>query len=40
MAAKQQIQAYYCSDCGGSLSLEYGSWQCLDCGHVPKHGAD
>ena len=40
MAATHQSVSYHCSDCGGTLSLEGGFWQCLDCGHVPKHGAD
>ena len=40
MAAKQQPVAYHCRDCTGTLSFENGSWQCLDCGHVPNHGAD
>ena len=40
MAAKQQSVPYHCGDCGGTLTLEHGSWECLDCGRVPNHGAD
>ncbi|WP_255681920.1 hypothetical protein [Natrinema sp. SYSU A 869] len=42
MTAHQQlvVQPYRCPDCEGALTFEERSWQCLDCGHVPRHAAD
>ncbi|WP_255681016.1 hypothetical protein [Natrinema sp. DC36] len=34
------VQRYQCPDCEGDLVLERQTWECVDCGHVPRHAAD
>lgn len=31
---------YHCPECAGSLSAQYESLTCNDCGYTPRHGAD
>ncbi|WP_263019692.1 hypothetical protein [Natronobiforma cellulositropha] len=31
---------YRCPRCGGDVIRRFGSWECVDCTHVPLHGAD
>ncbi|WIV66513.1 hypothetical protein [Natrialbaceae archaeon AArc-T1-2] len=41
MAIHQHTElTFRCPDCDGAVVFEYGSWQCEDCGHAPRHGAD
>lgn len=42
MAAQNQAadNEYRCPDCSGNVAFEHQSWQCVDCGYVPKHAAD
>ncbi|WP_436923315.1 hypothetical protein [Halosimplex amylolyticum] len=42
MATQQYatVGDYTCPDCDGEIDFEHQSWQCGDCGYVPRHGAD
>jgi len=42
MATQQQptTETYTCPDCGSAVARRVGTWECTDCGHVPRHGAD
>lgn len=42
MATQQYtgVEAYRCPDCEGEIAFEHQSWQCSECGYVPRHGAD
>jgi len=42
MATQQHtaVGAYRCPDCDGQITFEHQSWECVDCGHAPRHGAD
>ncbi|MGQ3413408.1 hypothetical protein [Natrinema versiforme] len=42
MTERQQlvVQPSRCPDCDGDLTFGGKSWQCADCGHIPRHAAD
>lgn len=46
MATTQQTtdpsrtEPYECDRCGAPLTSTDGTWQCGDCHHAPRHGAD
>jgi ribosomal protein L37AE/L43A len=42
MATHQQTTAVVtqCPECTTSITFEDGTWQCPDCGHAARHGAD
>jgi len=42
MATQQHTttETYTCPDCGSAVARRVGTWECTDCGHVPRHGAD
>jgi ribosomal protein L37AE/L43A len=42
MAAQQYTGpgAHRCPECDGDVTFDDQSWQCVDCGHAPRHGAD
>lgn len=42
MATKQSatVAGYHCPRCESEVVFDHGSWGCLNCTYVPKHGAD